>query len=69
MPRAFRRRPPAMLAASPALVAAALGLRQQEISDAIKRGELKVYQVGARRRLFVLDALRWARRTFKEVQP
>jgi hypothetical protein len=64
MPRARIKRIHA-LALSPAMLADALGVRTEEISAAIRRGELPCYVIGIRRRVFVRDALRWARRTWK----
>jgi hypothetical protein len=63
MPRA-RTKKIFPLALSPAMTADALGIRADEIAAAILSGDLPIYRVGTRRRIFVRDALRWARRNW-----
>jgi hypothetical protein len=53
------------VALSPARMAQALSIRADQITDAIRRGELPVYQLGVKRRVLVRDAARWIRRTWK----
>lgn len=63
MPRK-RIKPVTMLAASPAIIADALGIRSEVVALAVKQGELLCYAVGPRRRILVRDALRWFKRKY-----
>jgi hypothetical protein len=60
MPRAHKQQIP-LLAASPSLAAAMLGLHYQDLLDAITRGDLKACQIGKRRRVIIADAVEWLR--------
>ena len=54
------------LALSPAMLATALGVRNQLIADAIACGELgPVYTNGSRRRILAVNAERWIRDHWK----
>ncbi len=66
MPRKSRasRVWPIML--SIAELAAALSITRREIYDANRAGLLPIYKKGARRRVFVDDAVRWCRATWQK---
>ena len=52
------------LALSPAMPADALGVRPETINAMIRNG-LPCFKIGTRRRVFVRDAVRMAKRTWK----
>jgi hypothetical protein len=60
--------PPPLLAASPAKIAAMFDIRPDDLAKAIKEKRLKVFQIGARRRIMLEDAKAWLR-TWSEAQP
>ena len=60
MPRQHKRHVP-IVAASPAYVAAMLMIQPDDMSAAIRAGEIKFYQIGTRRRVVLDDAIQWLR--------
>jgi hypothetical protein len=56
------------VAVSPARAADALGIRAEEINEAIKHGELHCYVKGIRRRVLIADLVEWVRHYWKEVR-
>jgi hypothetical protein len=70
MPRAHKK-PVQILAASPAMVAAMIGLRPDDLKRGIIAGTLPSYVIGNRRRVVVKDAMKWLRsqRTSKRRKP
>jgi excisionase family DNA binding protein len=53
------------VALSPEALADALGIHPRRVRAAIKAGELAVYQLGAKRRILVADAVEWVRTCWK----
>jgi hypothetical protein len=64
MPRA-RVTPLFPVAVAPARAAECLGVRRAAIDEAIRAGELIVYQKGLKRRVLVEDLVAWVRNTWK----
>ena len=60
MPRVHKKLVP-IVAASPAMVAAMLSIRPDDLADAIAKKQIKVFQRGARRRVLIEDAKAWLR--------
>jgi excisionase family DNA binding protein len=60
MPRVTKN-PVVYLALSPAAVATALGIRADEVADAINNGLLPLFMMGIKRRILVADVERWVR--------
>ena len=56
------------IAVSPAMAADALGIRAEQIQDAITRGELHCYVKGVRKRVLIADLVEWVRNYWKEVR-
>jgi len=67
MPRVTKN-PQVYLALSPAAVATALGIRPDEVADAINSGALPVHVMGLKRRVHVSDIERWFR-SWKQIEP
>jgi hypothetical protein len=67
MPRVTKN-PEVFLALSPAGVATALGIRDDEVAEAIKNGALSVFTKGVKRRVLVADVERWVR-SWPQVKP
>jgi Helix-turn-helix domain len=61
MPRE-RRTSPFPIAVSAARAADSLGIRPEQIQEAITRGELPCYSKGVRRRVLVADLTEWVRK-------
>lgn len=61
MPRPHKKHVP-IVAASPAYVAAMLCIRPDDMARAIKAGEIKVFQLGIRRRVVIDDCIQWLRK-------
>lgn len=60
-PASSRKKPLTVVAGSPSLVCAMLGVRDDDIRPAINSGALAVYKLGLRRRIVVADAVAWLR--------
>jgi hypothetical protein len=56
------------IAISPARAADALGIRAEQMQEAISRGELTCYVKGVRKRVLVADLTEWVRKFWKEVR-
>jgi hypothetical protein len=60
MPRVTKN-PEVFLALSPAGVATALGIRDDEVATGIKSGALPIHIMGIKRRILTADVERWVR--------
>jgi hypothetical protein len=67
MPRARVKPLPYRLAASPAMIADLLGLRADEIAEAISLRELPCFACSTRRRVLVRHALAWFARKYPKL--
>jgi hypothetical protein len=67
MPRVHRKSVP-VVAASPAMVAAMLNIRPDDLADAIAKKQIIVRQRGVRRRILIEDAIMWFR-MWQEARP
>jgi len=52
-------------AVSPNEAAAVLGIRAEQIKEAVRMGALPVYQLGTKRRVLIDDLVAWVRATWK----
>jgi hypothetical protein len=60
------KKPPMILALSPNGVATALGIRSEQVYEAIQKGELIVRVKGIRRRVLIKDVEAWVEKTWPE---
>lgn len=67
MPRQHIK-PVEAIAASPAMIAAMLCIRPDDLARAIAEKKIKMYQIGVRRRILVEDAKKWVRTEWREAQ-
>jgi len=55
------------IALSPAALAQSLGVAPSVVYEAVRKGELKIYQRGLARRVLVLDACLWVEKYWDDV--
>jgi hypothetical protein len=67
MPRVTKH-PDVFLALSPAATATALGIRPDEVADAIDDGSLPVFVKGIKRRILTADIEQWVR-SWPQIKP
>jgi len=67
MPRVTKS-PVVYLALSPAATATALGIRADEVADAINSGALPVFVRGIKRRILTSDIEKWVR-SWPQIKP
>jgi hypothetical protein len=63
------KKPSMILALSPNGVATSLGIRAEQVYEAIRNGDLVVRKIGTRKRVMISDVSDWIERTWPEAKP